>query len=63
MDENKLIGKRLTLIHMNDDPNPIPDGSTGIIRGVGLDVIHVCWDNLNRSLGVIMNVDQFDIED
>ena len=55
-----LIGKRVKLIKMEDDPNPIPPGSEGTVVGVGGDVIQMEWDN-GRVLGLIWEVDQFEV--
>lgn len=60
MDE-KLKGKRITLIKMGDDPNPIKAGSMGTIQGVdGIGQIHVNWDD-GRSLALIPGVDVYQI--
>jgi len=56
----ELIGKRIKLIQMNDDPNPIESGTMGTITHVGWDVINVDWDN-GRKLGVVMGVDRYEI--
>ena len=55
-----LIGKRVKLIQMVEDPDPIPSGSLGTIKHVGGDVINVDWDN-GRKLGLIEGVDQYEI--
>jgi hypothetical protein len=57
---NDLIGKKIKLIKMYEDPNPIECGTIGIIRHIGGDIINVIWDN-GRSLGVVVNVDEFEI--
>jgi len=60
MDET-LKGKRITLIKMGDDPNPIKAGSMGTIQGVdGIGQIHVNWDN-GRSLALIPGTDVYQI--
>lgn len=60
MDET-LKGKRITLIKMCDDPNPIKAGSMGTIQGVdGIGQIHVNWDN-GRSLALIPGTDVYQI--
>jgi hypothetical protein len=60
----ELIGKRIKLIQMNDDPNPIESGTMGTIYHVanvfGNDIIHVKWDN-GRTLNVEDGVDQYEI--
>ena len=60
MVSNELIGKRIKLITMFDDPNPIESGSVGTISHVGGDVMNVTWDN-GRSLGVVIGVDKYEI--
>ena len=60
MVSNELIGKRIKLITMFDDPNPIESGSVGTISHVGGDVMNVTWDN-GRSLGVVIGVDEYEI--
>jgi hypothetical protein len=58
----RLKGKRITLIRMNDDPNPIKANEQGTIRGEdGMGHIHVDWDN-GRSLSLIPGVDVYKIE-
>ena len=61
MDE-RLKGKRITLIRMGDDPNPIKAGEQGTIRGVdGIGQIHVDWDN-GRGLALVPGVDMYKID-
>lgn len=55
-----LIGKRIKLIGMKDDPHPVEPGTLGTIVNVGMDVIQVKWDN-GRTLGVVMKVDDYEI--
>jgi hypothetical protein len=56
-----LKGKRITLIRMGDDPNPIKAGEQGTIQGTdGMGQIHVNWDN-GRSLALIPGVDMYQI--
>jgi hypothetical protein len=55
-----LVGKRVKLIEMFDDVNPVEPGTEGIVRSVGADVISVDWDN-GRVLGMIWEVDEFEI--
>jgi hypothetical protein len=57
-----LIGKQVRLIEMFDDPYPIAPGTKGTVMSVGADVINVKWDN-GRILGMIYEVDQFEIID
>ena len=55
-----LIGKRVKLIEMFEDPDPITPGTEGTVYNVGADVINVKWDN-GRTLGMIWEVDQYEI--
>jgi hypothetical protein len=57
-----MIGKRIKLIEMVEDPHPIPSGSMGTITNVGGGVINVNWD-CGRYLGVIEGVDKYEILD
>ena len=59
---NKLIGKRITLIQMKDDPDPLPQNSMGTIIHIGGGVINVKWDN-GRTLGLVIGVDEYKIID
>jgi hypothetical protein len=60
--ESELVGRRIKLVEMVDDPHPVEPGTEGTIYHVGGDVINVKWDN-GRSLGVVMGHDLFDILD
>ena len=54
-------GDRIRMLHMPDDPNPIPAGSTGTVTRVTdgpLGQISVHWDN-GRTLNLVPGVDQF----
>lgn len=56
-------GDRIRLIHMADDPDPIPAGSTGTIESVTegpLGQVWIRWDS-GRSLALIPGVDRFEI--
>jgi hypothetical protein len=55
-----LIGKRIKLIEMKEDPHPIESGTMGTIYHIGYDTLNVKWDN-GRQLGVIVDVDEFEI--
>ena len=57
-----LIGKRIRLISMENDPNPVEKGSMGTIYHVGHGVINVRWDN-GRNLGVIVGEDRYTISE
>ena len=54
-------GTRVKLIHMSDDPRPIPDGTLGTVDHVD-DVgdVHTKWDN-GRYLAFIPSVDTYEI--
>ena len=57
-------GDRIRLIHMPDDPDPIPAGSTGTIESVTegpLGQVHVRWDDSGRSLSLVPGVDRFEV--
>ena len=62
------IGDRIRLLSMTDDPDPIPAGATGTVRGVtshgaGENAWHqidVRWDN-GRTLLLVVPPDVFEI--
>jgi hypothetical protein len=60
MDNKHLIGKRIKLISMVNEPNPIESGMEGTIKSIGFDVMTVDWDN-GRRLGVIIGEDIYEI--
>ncbi len=56
-------GDRVKMIHMPDDPDPIPAGSTGTVTGVTagpLGQVTVDWDS-GRSLSLVPGVDRFEV--
>ena len=55
-----LVNKRIKLIKMIDDIDPIKPGTEGIIYHVGGGVMNVKWDD-GRDLGVIINQDIYTI--
>jgi hypothetical protein len=57
-----LIGKRVRMVEMIDELDPITPGSEGVVVNVGGDVINVKWDN-GRRLGMIDGVDKFEVID
>ena len=60
-EDNELDGKRIRLIKMEDDPNPIEPGTEGTIDHVdGMGQLQVKWDN-GRRLAVIPDVDEYEI--
>lgn len=58
--EGGLVGKRVRLIEMKEEPNPVAPGTMGTIVHVGGDVINVEWDN-GRRLGLVEGVDEYEI--
>lgn len=57
--DKELKGKRLRLIKMNDEPNPVPDGTEGTIQFVDdAGTIHLKWDD-GSELGVIIGLDEY----
>lgn len=53
--------KRIKLINMPDDPNPVPAGSEGTCVGVdGLGQLLMVWD-CGRSLSLIPGIDEYAI--
>lgn len=68
-DFNHLVGKRIKLIHMGIDPNngqpdpdPIPDGTEGLVTSVSGDMLMMKWDN-GRGLNLIDGVDTYEVLD
>lgn len=52
-------GTRVLLIHMGDDPRPIPSMTRGTVDFVDdMGTIHCHFDN-GRCLGIIVGVDDF----
>ena len=60
--DNSLVGKRITLIEMVDEDNPIQSGMKGVVTHVGGGVINVRWDN-GRNIGVIIGEDRYTISE
>lgn len=58
--ENDLVGKRIEILEMIDETNPVESGTKGTIYHVGAGVINVNWDN-GRTLGVLENIDTYKI--
>lgn len=57
----ELTGKRIRMIEMPDDPDPIKPGEEGEITGVDdLGQIMVKWDN-GRTLSLIPEIDKYEI--
>lgn len=60
--DTTLKGRRIKLIQMGNDPNPIQPGSEGTIAFQDdMKNIHVAWDN-GRTLSLIPGVDQYEIK-
>lgn len=57
-----LIGKKVRVIEMVDEPFPVPSGTIGTIYSVGFDVICVQWEN-GRNIGLIYDIDTYEILD
>ena len=55
-----LVGKRVRLIEMFEDLDPVTPGTEGTVTSVGADVISVDWDN-GRMLGMIWGMDEFEV--
>lgn len=61
-----LIGRRIELTHMPDDPDPVPVGSVGVIEKItrwpdGTYQLNVRWENAKRTLAMVCPPDQFRI--
>lgn len=61
-DLTHLQGKRVRLIQMFGDPDPVPSGTEGTVRHTGGGVINVDWDN-GRTLGMVHGTDQYTVLD
>jgi hypothetical protein len=59
---NDLIGKRIRLIEMFDEPYPVEPNTLGTIYHIGGGILNVKWDN-GRTLGVVIDLDNFEIID
>lgn len=59
---SELVGKRIRLIEMKNDPHPIEPGTEGTIAHVGGGIINVDWDD-GRTLGVVEGIDKYEILD
>lgn len=63
LDFHTLIGKRIELRRMGEDPDPIPVGSVGLVETVtrwpdGSYQLGVRWEGIGRRLGVICPPDE-----
>lgn len=60
--DEEMVGKRIAMIQMANDPNPIEPGTMGTIKMIdAIGQIHVDWDN-GRTLAVIPDEDEYEIE-
>ena len=58
---NEYIGKRIELVSMPDDPDPVPAGTLGTCYAVdGLGHLLMNWDN-GRTLSLIPGIDTWRI--
>jgi len=59
--DKEYKGKRLRLIQMNNEPNPVLPGTEGTIYYVDdAGTIHLKWDD-GSELGVIIGLDEYQI--
>ena len=60
-ERNYPPGTRVRLVRMPDDPNPVPEGTTGTVLAVdGAGQLLMQWDN-GRSLSLLPGVDSFEV--
>ena len=60
-ERNYPPGTRVRLVSMPDDPNPVPEGTTGTVLAVdGAGQLLMRWDN-GRSLSLLPGVDSFEV--
>ena len=61
-EKNKALyppGTRVMLLHMGDDPNPVPDHTRGTVTAVDdIGTVHCAFDN-GRGLGLAPGEDSF----
>ncbi len=53
-------GTRIRLLSMDNDPDPVPVGSTGTVTGGNGEQLWVKWDN-GRSLILLVGIDQYEV--
>jgi len=60
--DSNLVGKRIMLMEMYNDPEPIPSGTMGTVKDVNKETgqIDVDWD-INRSLYMLIGVDRWKV--
>jgi ssDNA-binding Zn-finger/Zn-ribbon topoisomerase 1 len=58
-----LEGKRVRLIHMDDEWTKLKEGDEGVIKFIDdAGIIHVNWDN-GEGLGLLPGIDKYEILD
>jgi hypothetical protein len=56
-----MVGRRIRMIEMPDDPNPIPAGAEGTCTRVdGMGHLVMEWDS-GRTLSLIPGVDKYEV--
>ena len=61
--EKYIEGTKIELIKMHNDPQPIPEGTKGIVEFVDdIGTIHIRWET-GSGLGLIVGVDEFVVLD
>lgn len=59
-DSYHLLGKRVRIIDMPDDPCPVETGTLGTVNYIDdIGTIFVKWDN-GRSLGLVPGIDKWE---
>ena len=59
MKQEYPAGTRVLLLHMGNDPHPVPDGTRGTVQAVDdIGTVHCSFDN-GRSLGIVPGEDSF----
>lgn len=62
------VGRRIRLLKMVKDPDPIPPGSIGVVLDVHYMgdlqyVVRVKWDGIKRSLNLLIPTDTWEYAD
>lgn len=58
--KQQFAGKRVRLIKMMDDHNPVEPGTEGDVGFISAGTVHVKWDN-GRHLALMPNIDKYEI--